>query len=395
MKKLVVLFFIVFSLFWFNNTFAWLTISPLKFEFDIEKSSSKTEKVKLTNNWKESITVYSSKEDFIAWDDSWTPKFIPAKDQVSQEFTLSNWIEIEDKNLTIAPGETKEINFKINVPSNVEPGWHYAAIFFSPWVKQWSQIAVVQRIWVLILVNVPWEVKIDWNLKSFNVWDKSGSWFTQKSSFENFPIVFETLFENGWNIHLKPKWKIELVDEDGNVLKNVWKETLTSPAWTYLWEKMVDYIPINDQDWNVLPKSQRKFESEWNGFWYSVLNEDGTKKVEFKSLSDYYADKAVEKSQYLMFWQKINTRTTTKEITAKYQLYYEWKDKIKKEFLDEKKFKVSYIEKYVWINYYLIIFLILALIWGWYYFKFIYPKHKALKEQKLREKILNELNENK
>ena len=97
-----------------------------------------------------------------------------------------------------------------------------------------------------------------------------------------------------------------------------------------------------------------------------------------------------------MFWQKINTKTTTKEITAKYELSYEWKDKVKKVFNDEKKFKVSYEEQYVWFNYYLIIILILALIWWAYYLKVVYPKQKSEKEKKLREQILNELkNDNK
>jgi hypothetical protein len=53
------------------------------------------------------------------------------------------------------------------------------------------------------------------------------------------------------------------------------------------------------------------------------LNEDGTKSVKFKNLTEYYADKASEKAQYLMFWQAINTRKVSKKITAKFELAYE------------------------------------------------------------------------
>lgn len=394
MKKIFLALFIIVGLLCFNQTFAWISLSPLKYEFELNTWTSKKEKIKVTNTWDETITIYSSKQDFVSWDDRWTPKFIDSSDILSSEFILSNWINVESNNITLAPKETKEVSFNISVPNNAEPGWHYAAIFFSPWTVKWWQIAVLQRIWVLILVNVPWEVKIDWTLKDFRVWEKINLELKQKDKFDDFPIVFETQFENGWNIHIKPKWKIELIDENWEILKNVWKEVLANENWTYLGEKMVDYIPVNDQDWNVLPRSSRIFENVWEWFGYNILNEDWTKSVKFKNLTQYYEEKAVENAQYLMFWQKVNTRTSKKEITAKYDLYYEWKDKVKKTFNWEKKFNITYEEKYVWLNYYLLILLFILIIGWWYYIKFIHPKQKQLKEQKLREQILNELNKN-
>lgn len=394
MKKIFLSICLIFSLFYTAQTFAWISLSPLKFEFELEAWTTKKEKIKVTNTWDEVITIYSSKQDFISWDDRWTPKFVDPKEQINSNLILSNWIKVENNNITLAPKETKEVIFDITVPNNAEPGWHYAAIFFSPWAVKWWQIAVLQRIWVLILVNVAWEVKIEWNLNNFLVWERSNQDVAKKDIFSNFPIIFQTTFENGWNVHLKPKWKIELIDENWEILKNVWKEILSTQNWTYLWEKMVDYIPVNDQDWNVLPKSIRKFENVWEWFWYNVLNEDWTKGVKFKNLSQYYQDKAIEKAQFLMFWEKINTRTTTKEITARYELYYEWKDKVKKDFNWEQKFKVTYEEQYIWLNYYLLIILILLISALTYYFIIVYPKQKLIKEQKLREKILNELNQN-
>jgi len=45
--------------------------------------------------------------------------------------------------------------------------------------------------------------------------------------------------------------------------------------------------------------------------------------VLFKNLEEYYADKASEKAQFLMFWESINTREVKKEITALFELSYE------------------------------------------------------------------------
>lgn len=392
MKKLLFIFIIFTSFLFTNSALAAISISPLKFEFDINSWAKKQEKIKVTNTWDESITLYSSQEDFISGDDSWTPKFVKPENQTNPEYSLSNWIKIEDENVTLAPKESREVNFSINVPANSEPGWHYAAIFFSPWAPSWAQVAVVQRIWVLILVNVPGEAKIEWNLNSFKIWtlweDKK---LIENNSFDNFPITFQTIFENLWNVHLKPTWKITLIDENGEVLKNIWKETLSSPAGAYIWEKMVDYIPINDTLWNVLPKSERRFETSWMWFWYNVLNEDGTKSVEFKNLEEYYADKASEKAQYLMFWQSINSREVKKKITANFELSYEWKDKVKKDFVDTKDFYVTYNEKYIWINYTLVFILAILILWVIVYFVKIAPKARAKKEEELKRKIMEDL----
>lgn len=158
---------------------------------------------------------------------------------------------------------------------------------------------------------------------------------------------------------------------------------------------MVDYLPINDTLWNVLPKSQRKFEISWNWFWYTVLNEDWTKSVKFKNLTDYYAGIASEKQAYLNFWEQVHTKTVSKDMKAVMTLSYEWKDKEKKDFKEEKIIKVSYDEKYVWINYYLI-FVIILILWSlFYYFTKIAPKRQLAREEELKRKIMEEMNKNK
>ncbi len=392
MKKIFLLLVLISSFWFVNHSFASLSISPLKFEFDISELSSKKEKIKVTNNYDYPITLYSSSEDFIAWDDTGTPKFVKGEDQTNPEYSLSNWIKIEDQNVTLAPKESREIYFNVSVPKNAEPGWHYAAVFFSPGTPAGAQVAVVQRLWVLVLVNVPGEVKIEGNLKSFKIWNTDeNKKFEEINNFKNFPIVFQTIFENLWNVHLKPSWKITLIDENWEVLKNIWKETLSSPAGAYIWEKMVDYIPINDTLWNVLPKSERRFETPWMWFWYSVLNEDGTKSVLFKNLEEYYADKASEKAQYLMFWQRVNSRTVNKKITANFELTYEWKDKEKKEFNDKKEFYVTYSEKYIWVNYILVWVLWIIVILILVYFIVVAPKARLKREEELKKKIMEEM----
>lgn len=396
MKKLFLLLFLIINISFISNAFASVSISPLKHEITIEQWKSIKKSIKITNEWEEALTLYTSTEDFISWDTSWKPKFIKPEDQDNPELSLANWVEIEDQNITLSPWETREINFEINIPNSWEPGWHYGAVFFSPWIKNDGNVAFAQRIWVLLLIDIPWEIVIDWELNNFEVWEiKEDKTFENNSNFENLPIVFQTTFENKWNIHLKPKGKIELIDEDWNLLENIGKEILFSPTWTFIWEKLVDYIPVNEVEWNVLPKSTRIFDSYWRGFWYKVINEDWTSKVEFKDINEYYSDKASEKAEYLMFWEQIHTKKVKKQITANYNIYYKSKNQEQKEFIDSKNFTLEYNQKYIWINYFLVWFILIIIAWVWYYFIVQMPKSRAKREEELKKKIMEEMKNNK
>jgi len=384
LKKLLVFLWLFVINFWLAN--ASLSISPLKHEFNINPWEKVEEIIKVTNNSDEPVTLYTSKEDFIAWDEKGTPTFVKPKDSTSDEFSLSNWIELDNNTITLAKNETREVKFTVNVPSNWEPWWHYWAVFFSPGKPSWTQVAVVQRLWVLVLINVSWDVRIWWELKEFKIWSLDEKVFKEWNNFTDFPISFQTKFQNDWNIHIKPTWKITLTDENWDQLKNIWKESVLSPAGAFIWEKLVDYIPVNDTLGNVLPNSTRNYESIWEGFWFQELKEDGTKIVKFKDLNSFYSDK---KSQtYLKFWETVKTRKISKPLTVVLELSYEWKNKQIKDFRQTKSINVAFTEQYVWVNNFIIFIWIILVAGLWYYFAVIKPKLR----EKLKAQLLEELN---
>lgn len=392
MKKLNLLILFFVSLFFvLPSVYANIAISPLKHELTVEQWKTVTKKIKITNDWLNAITLYTSTEDFISWDSSGQPTFLKPEDQNSPELSLANWVSIEENNVTLAMWETREISFNITVPVNWEPGWHYWAIFFSPWIQWDWKVAFSQRIWVLLLIDVPWEILIDWNLESLKIWNLESDIFQEKKSFTNLPILFKSNFKNNWNIHLKPSWKIELIDENWETLKNIGKEILSASNWTFIWEKLVDYLPINDFGGSVLPHSDRDFISEWKWFWYTILNEDWTKSVLFKNLTEYYQDKASEKQAYLMFWEQIHSKNVKKKIIAIYNLNYKSKDKEEKQFDKKEEFYVEYNQQYIWFNYYLITIIIVLFSWIIYYIIIHAPKSKNKKEDELRKKIMEEI----
>jgi hypothetical protein len=159
-----------------------------------------------------------------------------------------------------------------------------------------------------------------------------------------------------------------------------------------MWEKQVDYLPLNAGDGNVLPNSTRKFNATWEGFAYPVRAEDWTKKIEFRSLTDHFAKEIADKATTLNFWEQIKTRQISKSYTANIVAYYEGKDKQKQEKISNKNFRVAYTETYVWLN--------LILVWGAgfivlvivLYFFIMAPKNNAKKEEEMRKKIMQEMN---
>lgn len=394
MLKLILSLFVLF--FFITPAFADISISPLKHEISIEKWDSVSKTIKVKNDWDTAVTLYSAKEDFVAGDDSGFPRFIRPEDLPNPELSLTNWIELENESITLAAWESKEVKFKVNVPLTSEPGGHYWVIFFGPEAEQWAQLSVIQRLWVLLLIDVPGEVKIAWEFTQLTTWNKQWEIFLEKKSFDNFPIWFSTMFNNSWNTHLKPRGQIELVDENGNVLRKVWKEKIISPAWALIWEKVVDYIPVNEGAWNVLPNSDRRFISNWEWFGYTIVNEiSGQKEVQFKNLTEYYTDKTSEDQKFIKFYQTVKSRTVTKPITANYSLYFEWKDNKKQDLRTSNTFFVTYEEMYIWINNILVGILVIIFIWGGYYFVVIRPKKSSQKEEEMRKKIIEEMKNNK
>lgn len=376
----------------FSSTFADFSLSPLKYEMIVDPGSTQTQLMTIRNDSDEALTLYSQVEDFIAGDDSGFPQFIKPEDIENPELSLANWISLSNENITLAPGESKQVSFNVTAPATADPGGHYGVIFFGPEAQPGAQLSVIQRLGILLLVTIPGEVVIGWEFQALEVWNMEADNFVAQDSFQAFPIAFSSLFENTGNTHLKPQGKITLSDENGNTLTQVGKEKIISQAGAVVWEKVVDYIPVNETLWNVLPGSKRRFISDWEWFGYNLINEETwEKEVAFKGLSEYYKDQVASSQQFIKFYQSVKTRTVTKPITANYDLYFEWKDKSINEFNTSQVFSVTYLETYIGLNTIMMLIILIWLSGGGYYFGVIKPKQKSQSEAQLREKIMKEM----
>ena len=138
---------------------------------------------------------------------------------------------------------------------------------------------------------------------------------------EDFKVDFHVPVSNSGNTHILPTGSIELIDEEGNVLKKVGKEGIKSPEGVFLGDRIVDYLPINDEGGNVLPGTERIYTSNWQGFAYETLK-DGKMVVEFMTPGQYYSNLTAENAKYLYPWEKLKIRIATKNIRAKIHVEY-------------------------------------------------------------------------
>lgn len=227
-----------------------------------------------------------------------------------------------------------------------------------------------------------WEVNND----SENIEDSKES-----SLFESdFLIQFDFPIKNIGNTHIKPVGKVTLIDDKGNTIKAIGKETLTNEAWAIIGEKIVDYIPINDGGGNILPKTKRVFISEWKWFPYKAYDDSGNQIINYWSPSNYYSMRNKDSIGFLMPWQRINEVVKQKYITANTEIVYLDENGKEVNFNAAQEFPIQYVQQEIHTNPYVILGLLLLLtatLILWFMLKRYFILLKRNKCWKCKEKI--------
>lgn len=484
--KNIIQFIIIALFFWIHYTFATinLTVSPIKYEIEVDPWESITRTATLNNRWNNDLQITTWKSDFVANWTTWNPSFVRYSELVHNDQHLSSWISLSSSWFLINANSKKEINFTINVPDHATPGWHYWAVFFKNKNSEnssgsWSAVWINVDYWIIILLKVKWEIITDINVNPDDIqiidnnWSNSNSnsnnqvwnwWYSKinkvsynlswnwnnnlakkdncfvdftnsnydgkcfeknsdiikvalweeknidntklvknnednkknkdnllennnkeknqlnksdivknneannqnqnkKDDKNNFNITFKIPVVNKWNTHVKTVWEIKLFDEDWNQIKQIWKKVVINNKWAIIWEKIVDYVPVNDNRWNVLPWTKRIFEPEWKWFPYKKYSQELWKEViEYKSPWEYYSDLSEGQNLRVMPWERICYDKQTKKIKAKFDIAYineEWKEV---SLPSAKEFNITYTRKYIWYNYYFILWIIFILL---------------------------------
>jgi hypothetical protein len=381
MKKYIIFLWSIISFAIFSGfAFAYsdridLWVSPIRDEFNMDRWQTLTRSIKLYNNSNEAQTIYMSSEDCEADANYGAPECTifswstNEKDIEKASTWITPWIS---GNFTIPPKWEKTVSYTISAPINASPGGHYGAIFFNSPSGGWSDdatISMVRRIGMLFMINLSGKIFVDtsvWTIEVVQKWwwtgvmpllaptvnfidnpivyiKEKGKKFmmvftdpeeVQKMAQEinpfwekptlnsaDFQVDLKIPVQNNGNTHIKPTGKIFLYDGDEQLVK-IWKEAILNENGAFMGEKIVDYIPINDNKGNVLPNTQRIFSVKWQWFAYGDMDAAGRYMISFENPSSYYSRLSEEAGKFMYPWERLAVRNTTKTLDAKVEMSY-------------------------------------------------------------------------
>ncbi len=351
-----------------------MTVSPIRDEFTAPNGTTVNRQVTFYNNADVPYTVYITTEDCEPWTNYWTPICHPASWTGSNLLNSSTWITTDEPWMfTVWANSNRVINYRVTVPTDAPPWGHYGAIFFNnpDMAVSGNAVRMNRRIGMLYLMTVPWQIVVETNFWDILVdagpggWsssigpdslmtlfsapqefiDKSIKWLmmiftdpeeTEKllaeinpiwtnptlTTDEEFLVTLRIPIDNAGNTHITPTGKIYLYDGDTQ-LNRIGRQSIVDDNWVYLWEKIVDFLPVNDEWGNVLPRTDRTFNIDWA--WFATDDIDpttGKRIIRFESPASYYSRTAWTNSQILMPWEKFAKRTMNKSLRASVEITY-------------------------------------------------------------------------
>ncbi len=228
LKAAVYLSSILFSLVLLPNPAQALTVTP-RIEYNIAPGETQTDTLRIQNEKRESKQLFVYFQNFRTIDESGNPIFS------SKVEDLAAWIEAPS-NISLGPGEVREIPISITVPGNAEVGGHFAAIFFSETPpEEEGKISVASSLGTLILLRVTGEFNESGVILEFGTKNK-------KRVQNSLPVTLSYRFQNTGDDHQRLRGDITIKNMFGGVSK---------------------LLRANPGDSSVLPKSIRRFESTW------------------------------------------------------------------------------------------------------------------------------------
>ena len=216
-----------------------IAVTPLNFEFTIERESSDGDYIQVLNpSYEDSVEVDMKTEDMFPEGEEGRV-ILGSPEEDLEAMAMSRWITFEPEEFSLEPRENKHVRFTIDVPENADPGGHYAGLVAGTGRSEieGTGVALTQRIASLVLLTVPGEMEEDLSTIEFS---------TGENYYEYGPVVFSSRFENEGTVHVRPEAKISIEDIFG---------------------RGVDQISVEPR--SVLPGAIRRIDTEWKeyGLW--------------------------------------------------------------------------------------------------------------------------------
>jgi hypothetical protein len=223
-----------------------LSVTPVFYDLSADPGKEVKNKIRLRNNNDTPINLKIEIKKLSAKDVSGDIKL----DDLDEQDDFASWVNIEKTKFTARAKEWTDIPFSVTVPEEAAFGYYWA--FYVTPDKDAEPIdgaaEYTGAVAIPVLLNVKKEGAIvDNQIVSFK---------SDASFYEYLPVNFETLINNKGNVHIKPV---------GNIFIRNWRN------------EEIETLKFNDTGGNILPTSNRVFETKWNNSFitYEDKVEDG------------------------------------------------------------------------------------------------------------------------
>jgi hypothetical protein len=224
-----------------------VSITPPLFQLTIGPGEAWASSLKIINNNSYDESYYAQVMDMQPSGEEGASKFIPLVNESPEEanapYALAHWITVSPEPIVVKAGTTASLPFTVDIPTNAEPGGHYAAILVGTQPNgvhaTGTLLKVSSYVSSLMFVRIKGDVTESGRIREF---------FTSQSLYQTPKVDFTLRFENTGNTHVRPQGSITLYN---------------------MWGQDRGQVLINqDADGNfgnVLPQSIRKFDFSWKG----------------------------------------------------------------------------------------------------------------------------------
>lgn len=223
-----------------------LKLSPVRTDAVIEAGTSKAVQISVTNVTSTVASYQVVINDFTAGsDESGQPQILLDADKFAPSHSLKRLVG-KIPNITLQPGETKNVTVPISIPANYAAGGYYGAVRFAPHSEAGAadrNVTLSASVGSLVLVTVPGNVQQQVSVASLDARKAVGA-----NQIDSPRVIFTdskningvVRFQNGGDVQEQPFGKLVLKNWRGKVLAT-YEVNNTTPRG------------------NVLPDSIRKF----------------------------------------------------------------------------------------------------------------------------------------
>ncbi len=170
-----------------------IKVWPTKVDLTIDEGEQAERIINVQNQGGETIGVSAYVMDFTIDKDN---EFIFSQSG-HESYSASKWFSADNTEFELAPGEREEVEVVIAVPNGIEPGGHYAALFFEtvPSVSE-EGVSISTRIPSLFYITVPGVTDADIVTTADIVS------LTLPGVVEKGPVGVRVVVQNMGNVHL-------------------------------------------------------------------------------------------------------------------------------------------------------------------------------------------------